>query len=330
MARRVPARMRRSGLPVAVGQGLVAVIGLLLVLTAPLVGFTWQMWRTLAIVSAVMTVVLIVSSWLPWSRRRSPAVLMGFPIVGLGALTVLGLSTAGIAFAYVGVIPLCFLYVGMFLRPTAGALLLPVAWVSYIAMVGTIDANLLVRLAIYSVGWVATSYTLALLVSRQRAITRALMTENFTDALTMVGNRRSLDLRLSQLATGDCVAICDLDLFKSINDAFGHAAGDEVLRQFGSMLNQHLRRRDFAGRYGGEEFVLVFVRTEPAQAVAALASLREEWLDLSLGVTFSAGIAQVSLGLPAQDVLAHADAALFEAKAAGRDCFRIATPTLHA
>jgi len=122
--------------------------------------------------------------------------------------------------------------------------------------------------------------------------------------------------------------ICDLDLFKSINDAFGHAAGDEVLAQFGATVNQHMRRRDYAARYGGEEFVLILVRTDPTQALAALASLRTEWLDLGAGVTFSAGLAVVVGDRTPHEVLADADAALFDAKAAGRDCFRLAPAAL--
>lgn len=319
--------MRRAGLAVGAGQALVLTIGLLVVATAPLLGFPPRAAPVLTILGPAIVVFLVVSAWLPWSRW-APAATLAFPLAGLSALAVLGLSAEGIAFAYVGVIPLCFVYVGIFHGIAAGATLVPIAWAAYVAMLESFDSSVVVRLAIYGVAWFATSAVLSVLVARQRTVTEGLRSEAFTDELTRLGNRRGLEARMLELAAGDSVVICDLDLFKSINDAFGHAAGDEVLRNFGAMVDEHLRRRDYAARYGGEEFVLIFVRTDPAQALAALASLRTEWLELDAGVTFSAGVAMVTATLTASAVLDAADAALYEAKAAGRDRFRVAASNL--
>lgn len=71
------------------------------------------------------------------------------------------------------------------------------------------------------------------------------------DHLTGLLNRRTLDRRISQLLTGDCVAIIDLDHFKRLNDTEGHAAGDAVLAAFGQVILNHVRGTDIAGRYGG-------------------------------------------------------------------------------
>jgi hypothetical protein len=78
-----------------------------------------------------------------------------------------------------------------------------------------------------------------------------------TDLLTGLANRRTLDRALGRLAADDTVILLDLDHFKQVNDNFGHAAGDEVLRVFGSVLRGTVRGRDTAGRFGGDEFLIV-------------------------------------------------------------------------
>jgi GGDEF domain-containing protein len=77
------------------------------------------------------------------------------------------------------------------------------------------------------------------------------------DVLTGLPNRRMVGRALGRLAEGDIVIMIDLDHFKLVNDRYGHAAGDEVLRVFGRVLRACTRGRDVVGRYGGEEFVVV-------------------------------------------------------------------------
>jgi GGDEF domain-containing protein len=78
-----------------------------------------------------------------------------------------------------------------------------------------------------------------------------------TDLLTDLPNRRMLDRALGRLSADDTVIMLDLDHFKRINDTFGHAAGDEVLRVFGGVLRGTVRGRDIVGRFGGEEFLII-------------------------------------------------------------------------
>ena len=137
-----------------------------------------------------------------------------------------------------------------------------------------------------------------------------------TDLLTALPNRRSLDRALGQLSAGDTVILLDLDHFKQVNDNFGHAAGDEVLREFGRVLLGTVRDRDIVGRFGGEEFLIVLA--PPGGADALLRRLRAQWLTArSFPVTFSAGIA-ASAGDP-DETVSRADEALYRAKEAGRD-----------
>ncbi len=137
-----------------------------------------------------------------------------------------------------------------------------------------------------------------------------------TDLLTGLVNRRMLDRALGRLSADDTVIMLDLDHFKQVNDKFGHAAGDEVLRAFGSVLRRTARSRDIVGRFGGEEFLIVLALGGDADAL--LRRLRAEWLtERPSPVTFSAGVA-ASAGDP-DETVSLADQALYQAKEAGRD-----------
>ena len=123
--------------------------------------------------------------------------------------------------------------------------------------------------------------------------------------------------------------ICDLDHFKQVNDQWGHAAGDEVLRFFGAMLLGRLRASDQVGRIGGEEFLLVLPETTGLEAAKVAESLRKS-LEGALipvaaasepvGVTCCFGVAQLAeRDANGGSLLARADVALYRAKAAGRN-----------
>ena len=155
------------------------------------------------------------------------------------------------------------------------------------------------------------------------------------DMLTGVWSRASLTYAVNHMSQGDCVAMVDLDHFKSVNDTLGHDAGDTVLASFAGHLRSGVRDRDMVGRFGGEEFVVVFPATTIEGAYDVLRRLRASWQTASpLPITFSAGIAAVT-GLdgdrePAgQSALKSADALMYAAKSAGRDrveCQQSPTP----
>jgi diguanylate cyclase (GGDEF)-like protein len=129
------------------------------------------------------------------------------------------------------------------------------------------------------------------------------------------------------------VAIIDLDHFKSINDRCGHAGGDYVLREFARRSRGSLRSGDILGRWGGEEFLLILPETTLDAALASVERLRVLALaiqvpsstpDDPVRVTFSAGLATTAEGARSLDeIIARADAALYEAKHQGRDLVRI-------
>jgi len=154
-----------------------------------------------------------------------------------------------------------------------------------------------------------------------------------TDALTGLSNRRHglqlLQEALTQSACWPlCVAMVDLDHFRQFNDDFGHAGGDLVLCDFARQMQATIRREDGAARLGGEQFLLIFPAAGMAQACAIIERLQlrargaRPLAEVPLrGYTFSAGVTQAVWGEPAEGLLQRADAALYAAKAVGRDCF---------
>jgi diguanylate cyclase (GGDEF)-like protein len=153
------------------------------------------------------------------------------------------------------------------------------------------------------------------------------------DELTRVLNRRSLIERLEEeksraerTGTPFSVALLDLDNFKAVNDTYGHAVGDEVLKAFAATVQESMRDADVFGRYGGEEFLLILVATEPASAGNPLervraAVARRDWGAIApgLALTVSVGVAGYSNAETLAQVLHRADLALYEAKRVGRD-----------
>lgn len=122
------------------------------------------------------------------------------------------------------------------------------------------------------------------------------------------------------------VAILDIDNFKAVNDAHGHAAGDRALAHFSSIVSQGIRRGDIFGRLGGEEFAILFPETTRADALTLVNSLRLHLAASSLTVpcgevtcTFSAGVDEYQANEMLANLMARADAALYSAKAMGRN-----------
>lgn len=148
-----------------------------------------------------------------------------------------------------------------------------------------------------------------------------------TDALTGLLNRRGLDGAFDALAGGaGFVLALDLDHFKGVNDRFGHAVGDTVLQRLAQLMIETFRGRDRLCRLGGEEFVALLADTDEAGARRAAERLRarveaDDWpaISHSLRVTLSAGLVRVGPGEGLSHALARADAALYAAKAAGRN-----------
>jgi diguanylate cyclase (GGDEF)-like protein len=131
------------------------------------------------------------------------------------------------------------------------------------------------------------------------------------------------------------VMMCDIDHFKSINDQFGHSVGDEVLREVARRLHNSVRSYDMVGRYGGEEFLVALNKCNPESAISRAENLREkiagrpiQTANKPVSITISIGLALSSefTESTVEEIMHHADMALYAAKAAGRNCVRVAQP----
>lgn len=125
------------------------------------------------------------------------------------------------------------------------------------------------------------------------------------------------------------LAILDIDNFKSVNDRYGHAAGDRALTHFGATVLRSLRADDLFGRLGGEEFAILFPATREAQALQLTNGLRAAVAAApctQTPCTFSAGVDEFGARDTLTRVMARADAALYTAKALGRDRVAVASP----
>ncbi|RIH86090.1 Diguanylate cyclase DosC [Calidithermus terrae] len=154
--------------------------------------------------------------------------------------------------------------------------------------------------------------------------------QSCTDFLTGLPNRRGLERALArELALAErsgeplCLVLFDLDAFKRVNDTFGHAAGDKALRLVARAARERLRRSDWAGRWGGEEFVAVLPGTSLLAAEAIAQRLRKAVSVLEpvpgCRLSISLGVAAYRPGESAAELLERADALHYRAKRAGGD-----------
>jgi two-component system cell cycle response regulator len=132
------------------------------------------------------------------------------------------------------------------------------------------------------------------------------------------------------------VMMCDIDHFKSFNDQYGHSVGDDVLREVARRLHNSVRSYDMVGRYGGEEFLVSLNKCNPESAVARAENLRAKiggcpiqtankqvTVTISIGLALSTEFTQCTM----EEIIHQADMALYAAKAAGRNCVRVAQPS---
>lgn len=172
-------------------------------------------------------------------------------------------------------------------------------------------------------------------IDKQKALENKLLALSITDELTGLYNRRFILAELEkQFASvqryGEpvSVALIDLDNFKSINDTYGHPAGDKVLIAFGKIMSSRLRETDIYGRFGGEEFFIIFPNQSCENAMNSVSDILEIFRAQSFvtqtgqafNTTFSAGITEItSDDKDVSEVISRADSALYTAKGQGRN-----------
>ena len=164
-------------------------------------------------------------------------------------------------------------------------------------------------------------------------LVKELQNLSLQDPLTGLSNRRAFDqalvhekARARRQGQTLAVVMLDIDHFKKVNDTYGHLGGDAVLKHFASVVSGVLRRGDVLFRFGGEEFVALLPETTPtgaleaaARVLAAVAESPTQYEDATVRITSSAGVAFTNGKDDSRDVVAEADAALYEAKRGGRN-----------
>jgi diguanylate cyclase (GGDEF)-like protein len=166
-------------------------------------------------------------------------------------------------------------------------------------------------------------------VKRSQTLRSFMVRDSLTGLLkhTVIKERVEIEVARARRQSSRLVfAMIDIDHFKLINDTYGHATGDQVIRSLARLLQQRLRKSDAIGRYGGEEFAIVLPDTDGAAALKVFDELRDGFRRIRqqadgamFYVTFSCGIAEFPHCADAPSLIAAADRALYQAKRAGRD-----------
>ncbi|HEY6897250.1 MAG TPA: GGDEF domain-containing protein [Rhodocyclaceae bacterium] len=165
--------------------------------------------------------------------------------------------------------------------------------------------------------------------------------ESLVDGLTGLANRRRFDLVLADCLAqagaenqGPSLLMADIDLFKQVNDSYGHLFGDKVIRAVAQILKANVKGKDTAARYGGEEFVILLPDTSVGGAqrlaeqiratVERMKIKRVEKNEIIANITISLGVACFRDGESAEDFIARADSALYDSKSQGRNRVTVA------
>ncbi|MGK0443767.1 MAG: diguanylate cyclase (GGDEF)-like protein [Bermanella sp.] len=207
------------------------------------------------------------------------------------------------------------------------------------------DENVAEGLDMGAFDYIIKPYSLVVLLARVRAAIREKERQDLlekwatTDPLTGLMNRRHFfelaerELELTRRANRHLSFIMlDIDHFKQVNDQHGHLVGDTAIIQLAELLKSQLRKVDFCGRYGGEEFVLCLPETPLMGALEVAERIRHAVLDIEidtqkadkLHLSISLGIAENKKDASVEDILKRADKALYEAKDAGRNLSKTA------
>lgn len=196
--------------------------------------------------------------------------------------------------------------------------------------------------------WLLLTLNLSMLLSMYLRLAERVGNLAYVDELTGLPNRRGLSARMRELGADGrvmrgAIVVIDLDHFKQVNDRWGHAIGDHVLRQFATRLTLHAREQDVVVRFGGEEFGWLLPDVDAAQAASIIEAMRHDLASKALlvelaasdrqpqpvRITASYGIAELGCsGRQLQADIQRADEALYRAKRAGRDRVVIWTPAV--
>jgi diguanylate cyclase (GGDEF)-like protein len=281
----------------------------------------------LLIVDAFAISIGMVIILLPWTRWPEPASLAVVPaafalIAASDRFGALPAPAYGVFFV------VAFAWIGMWHSPKVALAFGPLGALFYVVpfltmhpvrMADVRSAGIVIPAAVMLAEVMATTVDkMRRAQSAQEELSASLARSSVTDDLTGIGNRRQGNRLLDSLQPGDALLLLDLDHFKDVNDTFGHSEGDRLLADLGAYLVGATRGHDDLARYGGEEFIIV-LRGAGSLAVDTADRLRRSWKLRHPLTTFSVGVAVHEDQHSPALTFGEADAALYEAKASGRD-----------
>jgi diguanylate cyclase (GGDEF)-like protein len=245
----------------------------------------WVLGGAVVVVSAVA----FVGCWRGWQERRG--LLFGWPVAALLATVVIGAVAPAATQNFPGVITVTFAYIGLTCRRWRSLAFVPLGVAAFVVGGSKDLPGALTTVVLAAVMWVTVAEVPAWLIAQLEEQSALLRKIAHTDALTQLLDRSTLGPQLSVHASRSAVVLIDLDNFKRYNDTHGHEAGDAVLMSFADAIRWSVRKEDVAFRIGGDEFLLLLVGADRAEAEQLLDRLRRRWADIGEPVGFSAGIA---------------------------------------
>jgi diguanylate cyclase (GGDEF)-like protein len=270
-------------------------------------GVDHRLYWLLGGAALLASVTAVVGRLRGWQRRR--ALLIGWPVAALTLTVLAGVLEPDATRNLPGTITLTFVYVGLTQRRWRSLAIVPLGVAAFIVGGAINLPGGLPKVVAAAIMWVLVAEVPAWLISRLEEQSALLREIAQTDALTQLLDRSTLGPRLSTHTSESAVVLIDLDNFKRYNDRHGHEAGDAVLVAFADALRWSVRKDDAVFRIGGDEFLLMLVGADRAEAEQVLERLRHRWTELGGPVGFSAGIADGE-----QDLIRLADEHMYAAK----------------
>lgn len=303
---------------------LLSIVGVLGVFPFAVLRFLQGQWVA-AIIDTIIVCGLLTLGIYVYRTRRVRLASAALSVLCMGGViaTVYLIGPHQVYWAYPALMAMFYL-----LRPRVAAALAAVTVISLLPkLLPLTDTHVSTTVIITILVTSSFAFAFALITNRQREQLLHLATK---DALTGAGNRRALDTKLAELVNSfkrsnepSSIILLDLDHFKRVNDKYGHAAGDQILKSLTEIVNLRIRVTDSLYRIGGEEFVVVLDGQDLHQAAHLAEQLRTlvdaNELVPDQSVTISLGVAERKAGESPNDWLHRADEALYRAKDAGRN-----------
>lgn len=279
-----------------------------------------------ALILVLVQAITFINVFAVWRGRRVPipSGLLLIPFIAGITAAVMVQGVPGVLWSYPVVLYSYFILTRRVANACSLALLGYLSWLTLRYIDGALALRLFATLLL-------TIIMINIVLNVIADLHRTLAKQALTDSLTGCFNRRCLEHSLDVLVAGAArhpltatVLMIDVDHFKPINDAFGHARGDQVLQQIVEVVGARMRRGERLFRWGGEEFLLLLEQTDADGALVVAEDIRRRVETAEIlperKVTVSIGVGQYRAGQSAEDWTRSADAALYRAKAGGRNC----------